>query len=202
MSQDKKTTKTVQRRRRTIKTGPSRAPLMNEMLVQSRWEYAQLVSNTAGVVSDAGISPSIASSTEYGTLQSLFTEVKLLSCKVTFTPQINGSVGVTGIDCIIGTHMLTNLNNHPSPPLVAADVQNIDRKRSFYVGNYANRVYTYHMYVPKNLGFANITGDAPVSPTPEWGSPGCVRIFGNHATVSQNYLVVWVETVHHLRGRQ
>lgn len=200
MSEDKKLQNKL-RRRRTHKMSPSK-PLLNEMLVQSRWEYGQLSSNTAGIISDAGISPSIASSSEYSTLTSLFTEVKLISCKVTFTPQINGSVGVTGVNCIIGTHMLTNLNNHPSPPLVVADVQNLDRKRSFYVGNYANKVFTYRMKVPQDLGFSNVSADAPVAPTPEWGSPGCVRIFGDHATVSLNYLVVWVETIHYLRGRQ
>jgi len=189
-------------KRRAKKSGPQRMLRLNEMLLQSRWEYSQLNSNSAGILSDAGISPTIQGSSEYSTISSLFTEIRLISCRVIIAPNFNPASAITATVAIIGTHLVSNATTHPSPPLAATDVQNLDRKVRMSVGGYATRSLRYKMKVPPGLEFSNIAADAPATPTPWAGSPGCVRIYADHCTVSVPYVVIWIETMHHVRGRQ
>ncbi len=185
---------------RAPRWGPSR-PLLNEVLVNSRWEYGQLASNSSGVLSAADISPSIATASEYSNFAVLFSECKLVSCRVVFGPSYNTSQTPTLTTAIVGTAMDDNLNSHASTPLTITQVQNLARKKQFTIGQYTASVRQYQMMVPRALEFSLIGSDAPSTPTPWAGSPGCVRIFADHCQTSTNYLIIYVETVHHLRGR-
>lgn len=189
------------RKRRVAKSPLRRMPLLNEMLVKSRWEYGQLASGTSGILSAADISPSIQNSSEYSTLNVLFSEVRLVSCAVVFGPNYNTSQTPTLTTAIVGTAMDDNQNNHASTPLTITQVQNLAKKKNFTIGQYTDSVRRYQMLVPRRLEFSLIGADAPSTPTPWAGSPGCVRIFADHCQTSTNYLIVYVETIHHLRGR-
>lgn len=203
---DRKTSKSsssFRGRKRRMGSSPfPRSLKSNEMIYESRWEFGQLSSGTSGVISAASISPSIANTSEYSVIQNLFTEVRLLTCKVEFGPAVQTTTNTTSITMVCGTALLANGTTHASTPLAITDVQNLDRKSIFPMGLYVDRIHRYNMSVPKALEFSSITADAPATPTPWAGSPGCVYLFGDHATVSTPYLVVWVTARWHLRSRQ
>lgn len=204
MSDIKTTTKStskVKPRRRARRSPVTRQPLLNEVLVSSRWEYGQLASASTGILSASDISPSFANTSEYSTWNVLFSEVKLVRCRVLFGPNYNTSSTPTLATAMVGTAMDDNQNSHASTPLTITQVQNLARKRTFTIGNFTNKQIAYDMLVPRSLEFSLIGSDAPSTPTPWAGSPGCVRIFANHCQTSINYLDVVVETVHWLRGR-
>jgi len=172
----------------------------NEIIFKSRWNYGQLSTGTSGVLSASDISPSISNSSEYTPLQSIFTEVRLVSFKAMFGP--SNQSGSATITVVLGTNLLANKAVHTSTPLAATDVQNLEKKRQFQASQGHPVIYEYKMPVPPRLDFTNITADAPSPQQPWAGSPGCIYVYAAHGTVSSGYLDVWCEARWHLRGRQ
>lgn len=195
---DRKTAKQAPRRKRRQR-GPPRQPLNNEMVIESRWQYGVMTSSATGVITAADISPSIANSVEYSTLQSLFNEIRCLSCTVDFGPTVTTTAGVGVL--LVGTQMQANQNTHDATPLSISQVVNLDRKKEYVIGSSQMRIYKYKMKIPANLEFSAITSDAPATVTPFAGSPGCTYIYASNLTASVVYLNIYVTTRHHLRGR-
>lgn len=177
---------------------PRRLP-SNEMIIESRWNYGQITSGTAGLISAADISPSIANSVEYSTLQALFNEVRCLTCTVSFGPTVTTTAGVGML--LVGTQMQANQTTHDSTPLSVTQVINLDRKKEYVIGSSQIRIHHYRMKVPRGLEFSSITADAPATVTPYAGSPGCVYIYAAALTANVVYMNIYVTTRHHLRGR-
>ncbi len=172
----------------------------NTMIYTTRWNYGQLVAGTSGIASASDLSPSIANSVEYSTINSLFSEVKLLSAVFIFSPSYNTTTSTTG-RLLCGTQMQANQSTHATPPLALSQVVNLTRVVSFNVGPGQTRSYSYRMAVPRNLEYASITADAPATVTPWAGSPGCVYVFGDHLQTGQSIVNIDVFCTYHLRGR-
>lgn len=172
----------------------------NSMVYTTRWNYGQITAGTSGIASASDMSPSIANSIEYSTINALFSEVKLLSAVFIFSPSFNTTTSTTG-RLVCGTQMQANQNTHASTPLTLSQVINLARVVDFNVGPGQTRSYRYRMVVPKNLEYASITADAPATVTPWAGSPGCVYVYGDHLQTGQSIVNVDVFCTYHLRGR-
>lgn len=171
---------------------------VGHLVHESRWEYGGASSGTAGTISIGDISPSIQNSSEYSILQSLFTEVKLISCVVSFVGQTQGSTIRQG-SILIGTNMLQNGTTFTTPTSIN-DVANLDRKRE--VSTFLTRPLRYRMVVPRGLEFSGITNDMPTVPLPYAGSPGVVKVWGDNLDTSTGYFIIHVTARWMLRGRQ
>lgn len=199
---DRKTTR--QRAPRKQKRGRGRrvprAPMLNEMTQKHTWDYGTLSSGTAGVISASDMSASIQNFTEYSTLSSLFNQVKLLSCSVTFSPLDNGSGSHAQSVLYVGTNMEFTANSN-TPPTSASQVENLPGFKVIPTSNV--RPVTVRMVVPRGLAFSAISADAPATPTPWAGSPGCVVAFATGGVLSNSvrYFYVTLTAVHHFRGR-
>ena len=158
-----------------------------------------MTAGTSGLISAADISPSIANSAEYSTLQSLFSEIRCISCHVDFGPTVTTTAGVGTL--LVGTQMQANQTTHDSTPLSVTQVTNLDRKKEYVIGSSQIRIYRYRMKIPKDLEFSSITADAPATVTPWAGSPGCTYIYASALTANVVYMNIYVTTRHHLRGR-
>ncbi len=186
------------RQRRPSRVNPrSRIPL-NEMVVQTSWTKGSLSSGTTGSV-NSWTSPSIISSSEYSVYQALFTEVKLVSCKMIFTPTQATNGSVLHNTLVVATNMLENETTAVTPTGFG-DVTN--GTRPVRIASVSVRPFTYSMPVPPGLEFANLVADAPSPATPWAGSPGVVKWFGTGFTASTVYWTCHVVCVFHLRGRQ
>lgn len=189
--------KESKRARRTRSIVPRSVPV-DSMVYQSSWFHPALTSDAkTGVIAD-WFSFSIQSSSEYSILASLFTEVKLISARVTFIPteSANGSVNHGAVQ--VGTDMIQNAST-ATVPGGFTDVQNLQNKLTLSTLNV--RPTIYRVAVPSVM-FANIAGDAPSTPTPYAGSPGVVKIYSTALTVSTVYFQVQQQAVWMLRGRQ
>jgi len=172
----------------------------NEMMYKTSWTQSALAAGTTGTIS-ASISPSIQNSTEYSTMQSIFTEVKLLKFIVNFTPTQSTNGIVNHSNTVVGTNMVMNLNVF-TPPTAYLGVENSSNVVTFNTA--AVRVLRYRAKVPPRgeLDFANIVADAPNPVTPWAGSPGAVLVFAANLTSSTVYYQVNCYAWFHLRGRQ
>jgi len=157
-----------------------------------------LTAGTTGMISYA-ISPSISQSSEYSVIQALYTEVKLLRCRMIFTSLVAIYATDSHGRLIISTNMLMNLNAYTAPTNIAA-VQNQKRVKKILTLQIAPQ--KYNMYIPKSLEYANIVADAPSTVTPWAGSPGVVLIYSQNLTNTVPYFLVDVECWYSLRGRQ
>jgi len=177
--------------------GPSRSPV-NTMIYKTSWTSGAMTSGTTGAISYIS-SPSISNTSEYSVIQALFTEVRLISFKVTLTPTqaVNGSVNHSRL--VMGTNMLMNQNVNTAPTGWPS-VENTT-KQSFIMTAQVKQK-TYNMVVPKGLEFSNIVGDAPSPVTPWAGSPGLMLFYGDGLTASTTYFQVNFTAVYGLRGRQ
>jgi len=169
-----------------------------EMIYDTRWEYGNLTSSTAGNIAAGNISPSIVSSSESSQLAALFGEIKLLSCRVIFTAKANSIGTVAQGRIMIGTDMFTNASNPVTVTNITL-VQNLTRPAT--VTSAIVRPYIYRMQVPE-LEFSVISADAPSPATPWAGSPGNVRVWGDNFTPSTVYFSVDVMTTYWVRARQ
>jgi len=198
MSTRQKKSKRRGSRRATLST-IGRSPAANSMVYTTRWEYGQLQTGTTGLISASDIAPSITNSSEYSTVASLFSEVKLLSCNVMFTPH-HVPADSSG-RLWIGTQMQANQTVQAATPLVSSQVTNLTNSVIINVGPGMTRVYNYRMKVPRRLMFASISADAPDPVTPYAGSPGAVYVWGDNLTASVAYVLVDVQCTYILRGR-
>lgn len=189
---------TRRRPRRRGRSGPARSIPLNEMRYLTRWEVVGLSSGTSGTMSDCH-SPSIQSSSEYSILQSLFTEIKLVSGTFIFTGQAQSLSTVAQSRLWVGTNMIFT-NGTFSNPTSVTQVQNLTRV--VQVPSNLIRPYRYRYPVPPGLEFSNITQDSPTTATPWAGSPGMLCWWGDGFTPSTAYFKVDFVGVFHLRGRQ
>ncbi len=185
-------------RRKRSKNIP-RAVGLNSMLYKTQWEYGGLSTGTSGTIARGDISPTIANSSEYSLLQSLFTQVRLLRCTVIFTGQAQSLSTVSQGRMFCSTNMIFTAATNTTPTS-ALQVQN--QTRVFTITTNSVTPVRYLMPVPSDLEFSNITSDSPSTPTPWAGSPGCVCLWADNLTPSTAYFRVDVEAVYHLRGRQ
>jgi len=201
-SKSKVTTSSVKMTQRSGKTSSKarlpRGMRWNEMFLRTRWEFGRLSSTGSGNIAAGGISPSIQSASEYSGLSSLFTEIKLISCTVTFTAiQLTPTAGTLHGKMYIGTNYIFNLSTFTNPAAITA-VQNLAAPAE--CSTYMVRPFAYAMAVP-SLEFSGITQDAPSAPTPWAGSPGTVCVWGDGLTASTSYFFVDVLAKYILRGR-
>lgn len=197
--------KTSQRRKGRRSNQRARIPLMGlsggqNMTITCRYDYGEVKSGTAGSISIADISPTIQNMSEYSTIASLFSEIKLLACTIVFTntctsASVNGRV-------IIGTQLQANYNSHATPPLVSTQVENLAAVKYLSIGySIFDAPFRYKMVVPQGLEYASISADAPATVTPWAGSPGCVYVFGDGLSASFQYFRVDVIATYAFRGR-
>jgi hypothetical protein len=198
---DKKTTKVVVKKakRRKGRLGLALPPL-GLFMMESRWDYGQVSSNTSGNIAKGDISPSVSYASEYSALQSLFTEVKLIAATIVFSPvQTQGSGNFNG-PVMVGTNLIFNGTTNTAPTNYSF-VQNLENKKEFSVISTESKPFYYRMPVPKDLEFSAITNDIPSTATPYAGSPGTVCIFGGSLTASTGYIRVHVIGRWLFRGR-
>lgn len=172
----------------------------NQMFYRTQWEFGVLTSTTSGNISVSSISPSIQSSSEYSVLQNLFTEIRLLSCVVTFTSvQLTPTAGTLHGHLWVGTNMVFNYATN-TPPMSVTSVQNLSGPRK--LSTYSVKPTSVQLVVPPSLEFTNIVADAPTLPSPWAGSPGCMVVWSDNLSASIAYFRVDVMAKYHLRGRQ
>jgi len=185
-------------KKKSRRMAPVRQPV-NTMIYRTRWEYGLLNSGTTGTISAGNISPSITNSSEYSTMQALFTEVRLLQATMTFVARVAFTGAVVNDALYIGTNMLFNNTTFTTPASIN-DVQNLTRM--IVIQTYQQRPFRYRMPVPPGLEFTSITADSPALVSPWAGSPGCVVVYGTNLSITENYFSVHVEATYELRGRQ
>jgi len=201
--------KSTTSRRRNIRTRTRRSRVSRPLTfglqgpqttsITCRWNYSNIATNSAGVLSSADISPSIANASEYGTLSSLYGEVKLIACTIIFSNTCTQEC--TNGRVMMGTQMQANQNSHASTPLTISQVENLANVRYLNVGySVFDRPFVYRMVVLP-LDYASITSDAPTPVTPWAGSPGCVYLFGDNLSVDFSYLKADVIATFKFRGR-
>jgi hypothetical protein len=190
------------KRKRNSGTGPLRAPADNELILKTSWTYSSLDSGTSGTISSV-YAPSLQLSSENSTYQSLFTEVRLISCAFTFIPIRAGGYGVSTTHSAIhvGTNMIANHTTN-TPPTTAASVFNLNHL--VLIASAKTTPTVYRMTVPKGLLFLSsaTAEDVPATPNPYAGSPGAVYVHGANFTNSLSYFHVFAIARFHLRGRQ
>lgn len=157
----------------------------------------QLASGTTGIISQV-TSPSIANSSEYSTLQALYTEIKLIRCRLTYS-SLNPTALTGQSRLVVSTNMAANGTTFVAPTGLIS-VQN--GKRLKRILSAAVMPQSYNMYVPRSLDYSLITADAPATPTPWAGSPGVVYGWGSGFPVSIIVFDVDVECWFICRGRQ
>jgi len=184
---------------RTSVNSTSIMQLSNGMTYATRWEFGSVASGTTGQIAVSTINPSIVNTSEYSTITSLFSEVRLLRCQVIFTPALPSTSSNVG-RVMIGTQMQAN-SSVPGTVTSITQVQNLARVTFMTVGAPSQRPLVYNMPVPRGLEFASITADAPSPVTPFAGSPGCVYLWADGLTNSNTYLKVDVIALYQCRGR-
>lgn len=167
-------------------------------VIPYKYSYAAIIaSGTTGIVSNS-LSPTIQNSSEYSTLQALYTEIKLLKCNIIFTSMVpNTTTGQSRV--VVATNM--NMNNSVfTLPAALSDVQNSKNVKIFPSSAPFPRVY--RMFIPRFLEYSNIVADAPNPVTPYAGSPGIVQVYGSGFNNSTNVFTVDIICWFMLRGRQ
>jgi hypothetical protein len=146
------------------------------------------------------MSPSITNFTEYSTLSSLFTEVKLLSAFAEFAPLDNISSSHAQGLLYVGTNMGFN-KNATTVPTSVSQVENLNRMRT--ISTSIVRPVKVHMKIPAGLDFSLMTADAPATETPWAGSPGCLVGISGSGTLANSirYFYVRFTAIHWFRGR-
>lgn len=204
----------LSRRRRNMPTRRSRAfrnpsiplPLANtnRMSFTTSWTVGLISSSTAGnlISSAAGavLSPTIQNASEYGSVNTLFREIKLKRFQLIFTStqMTPGSSNVNHSTMVIGTNITANANNIPSISNFN-NVQNSANRK--YINTYRTEPFIYEAYVPPDLEFSNIDNDAPSTATPYAGSPGIVTFYCTGLNASAGYFYVTATAHYILRGR-
>jgi len=191
--------KPKQKQRRVGRNYPLIKMPLNEMVI--RWSAAAgtLTTSTTGTIAfSEGFS--IANSSEYSVLQSLFTEVRLVSANIVFSATGQTIASLVQGDMVIGTNLIENTNSMVVPTS-ATPVQNLTRFTRINTFTASRKPFIYRAYVPNNLEFASLTADSPSTVTPWAGSPGTVKGWADALTVSTVYFKIQLQCIHHLRGR-
>lgn len=189
------------KRRKGQSFGPRSSIRENEMLIRWRVGVTDYASDTSGVIAASGISPSISFSSEFSTVKSLFTQVRCVKARLTFSPRC--TLGTTNLPSriFVGTNMGENGTTYtvPNSPSFVTNLSN-----PTIIGSQLLDHVEYDMKMPKNLEFSTMDSDIPSVPTPWAGSPGVVSFYGSGFTPSSNTLLYYrvdIEVISHLRGR-
>lgn len=191
-------TKRVTSKRRPRKVPRSLSRPVNSMILKQSWTATSVISGTSGTAT-SWTSPTIYASSEYSVVQSLFTEVRLLSATAIFGPVQSANGTLAHGTLVVSTNMLQNQNTGVTPTGYV-DVQN--QTRPIRISTLGVREIRYRLAVPRNLEFAGITADAPNPATPWAGSPGIVAWYMAGVTASTTWFTLHMECVWELRGRQ
>jgi len=174
----------------------------NPIMFSSTLAPVLLNSGTTGTLSTStALTPTISQFTEYSALSGLWSEVKLIACRVEFSPKTQTLNAATLQDSMyIGTRADVTAASSPSAPTGAQFVENLQNPK--VISTYGVRPYMYYMSVPRDLDYSAISNDAPATPTPYAGSPGSVFVYAtNLSTNSTNYFSCVLTAVWQLRMR-
>lgn len=187
-------------RRKNGKKGQSRLPQTvkyNEMMYRTAWTTGALVSGTTGSIASC-LSPSIQNSSEYSTLQALFTEVRLTAVHWIFTTLVPNSTTLNVSRLWVGyNNAFTDGSN--TVPTSFTEVVNLQGSRVLNSAQLGP--VNVRGAVPSSLEHSLITLDSPNPPTPWAGSPGMLVVYGDGFTNSTGYWRVSAVACFHLRGR-
>jgi len=170
---------------------------LNELTISSKWSEIDLKSGTSGTISVA-IAPSIQNTTEYSTLTSLFTEVRLIKATYRFYAVQANSTTVLHSKLSVGISMLMTAVTYALPTAYSA-VVNLRNSRT--TNTWRNAPFIYNYSVPRDIEHSAISQDSPSTPTPYAGSPGALVIFADDLSVTTTYFRVEAEGIWHLRSR-
>ncbi len=171
---------------------------LNETIIRGGWTGAALISSTSGTIS-ATYSPSIQNSAEYSTISSLFTEVRLVSFRMTLTPLVPYDTVITQSRMWVGYNMSFTDATHTNPTSMA-QVTNLTNSRVINSQKATPTLFTAP--VPRSLEFSLMAQDSPTLATPYAGSPGMFVLWGDGFSASVvgfwrvDLLAIW-----HCRGR-
>lgn len=187
--------------RRKAGTGSVRyrpVPPLNETIIRGGWTGTAIVSSTTGTIS-ASYSPSIQNSAEYSTINSLYTEVRLVSFRMVLTPLVCYDTILTQSRVWVGYNMAATDATHTNPTSMA-QVTNLTNSR---VLNSQKATPTHFKApIPRNLEFSLMANDSPTLATPYAGSPGMFLIYGDgFSATATGYWRVDLLAVWHCRGR-
>jgi len=186
--------------RRGKKSIPRNRMRSNQMLYRTGWEYGTLTSGTSGAIAASDIAPNIGLSSEYSTLQTLFTESKILSFRVIFSSiQLTPTAGTLHGHMWIGTNQIFNYTTNTTPTSVT-NVQNLTKSKQ--LATYTVKPHRYTMALNRPLMFGGITTGGPTVPQPYYGSPGTVCVWADGLSASTAYFKVDIIAIFMLRGRQ
>lgn len=170
---------------------------LNELTISSKWSEIDLKSGTSGIISVA-IAPSIQNTTEYSTLTSLFTEVKLIKATYRFYAVQANSTTVLHSKLSMGISMNMTAVTYALPSAYSA-VVNLRNART--TNTWRNAPFIFNYSIPRDIEHSAITLDSPTSPTPYAGSPGALVIYADDLSVTTTYFRVEAEGIWHLRSR-
>jgi hypothetical protein len=158
------------------------------MIYTSSWVATAITTSGSGVISYA-VSPSIASSSEYSLIQSLFTEVRLLRAQFQLSPRQSNSTSVAQNSIVLGTDMAMNGTTFTNPASSSAVTNCLNMKRVF---TGAKTIPSYEMPVPRDLDYSSLatTADIPTLPDPSIGCPGMVLVYADGLANSTTYFDV------------
>jgi len=193
---DVKMSKTKRRKKKGKRSLVPRA-MTNGMIYKTSWSAGLLSTGTAGTVSTT-IGFTIQNSSEYSSLTTLFSEVKLVSVNVVFSPR--GTYSATNVGrIIVGYNGLYNSTTSTAPTGFLG-VANCTHKVT--ISTNIIRPFIYRVPIARGLEYTLISADCPSAPTPWAGSPGVVSVWGDHMQASQDYFIVDVtNAVYYLKGR-
>jgi len=187
-------------RQSTVNLMPYTSPRVNQMWYTSSWTITTLRSGTSGSISSA-VGVSIQSSSEYSSLSTIFSQIRLHRATIMFGSRVpnDSSVTTSHARILVGTRMDANANSL-SAPSGWSGVQNTVNIKEVSSFNRSNMT-AVNLKVPRNLEYSNIAADAPATATPWAGSPGAWYIYGDGFTNSTDYFTVIIKAMWQLRGR-
>jgi hypothetical protein len=182
-------------------------PNDNVMVYTATWFCGVVQSGTSGIINTTSTSSiastqqwgaTIQNSTEYSSLNNIFSEIRLLSAQWVFSAiQSVGSTQPAGA-IVGGTHMGFNSNAVPTVTTVSG-AENLTNRA--IINTNVVRPFVYSLAVPSALEFSRLDSDAPATVTPWAGSPGYCTFYGTAFGNSQNYFQVYATARWVLRGR-
>jgi hypothetical protein len=157
--------------------------------------YASLASSAGAINSFVAADPSASgwNSPEWSSLTSLFSEFRLVSLSVTFTPlYYDGAVGSAPPAIIAG-----NLATAVAPGSYAALADNADAKMWNFLSDRSMHGYT-HTIKATNLNFSQVT-----TPTvePYAGAPGSIQFYVSGLPTTATWMYLLISGIYEFRSR-
>lgn len=173
-----------------------RAPTLNNMFYSASWTVTTLTAGTSGQISMAS-GLSISNSSEYSSLQTIFSEVRLKRATFSFSCRYAQDTGVHS-RAQAGTRTEANQTTF-TLPAAFTDVQNLVGKREFT--DAFKGIVSVEAVVPSNLDYTSLVADVPTLVSPWAGSPGSMYLYGDGFVPSRDVFTIVVRAIWQLRGR-